>query len=795
VLAEASFGEWLQRQRKAAGWTQAQLAQQIGCSASALKKIEAEQRRPSEQIVDRLAQILHIPPFERADFLGFARGNRDWAARESVKDRPWHTSQQSPRSNLPAPASSLIGREGDIEVVRDYLLKEEIRLVTLVGPPGIGKTRLSIAAAQKTRFAFSDGVFLISLAPLDHPGLIAPAVVQALGFTEAGPKSAIDRLREGIAEKQMLLIMDNCEHLIEEVASLAPALLLACSRLKLLITSRESLRIPGEWLYIVPTLRVPDENTTMSLEIAAQYPALLLFAERARAVRPDFSLNANNIPVISAICAQLNGLPLAIELIAARVRMMSLKELLAGLDQQLTLYADGMRAQNTRQKTLNDAIGWSFDALSAEEQTIFARLSVFSGGCTLKAAEAIFSRSVREKSVPELIASLLDKSLLQRTSDQQEETRFSMLTVIQQFALDRLRRIDMEAEARDRHLTYFLDLAEQAEPYLMSAKRQIWLERLRRDYDNLRAALAWSQGWEAGLRLVGALRWFWEYAGMVREGRTWAEKAIQECRASDSAARAKALWSAGSMAWLQRDYPKAHLWLEESARIWQALQEQTESKEQEQEIKRGLARTLRKSGNVFYSEKNLEAARSLKLSSINLFREVGTRWDLALDLHILGLILLELKDFDSARTAFNESLSLFQQESDPWGIGIAFMDLGVMALRTNNSIDAETWFKESLTAVGQSHSPWSISRLLALLGTVAAHQGESARAAKLFGASDRLREEMGFSQHTMHQRLIENGNESARQQLGEEDFALLRATGRTMTVEQAIAFALTGNDE
>src|SRR6185503_12191144 len=293
----------------------------------------------------------------------------------------------------------------------------KVRLVTLIGPPGIGKTRLSIETARAALSDFPDGVFFVALAPLEDPNLIASAVAQALGYVGARNISTTEQLKEGMGDKQMLLVLDNCEHLIENVASLAVELLSACPQLKIIATSRESLRIPGEWLYAVPAFDLPTERSSLDVESASNYPALTLFAERARAVRSDFSLNADNIETIAAICARLDGLPLVIELIAARMRLMTPQALLARLSRQFVLTADGMRAASERQKTLYNAIDWSYKLLPPKEQKLFVYLSVFSGGFTLEAVEAMFSRRMTEKSLPNLIALLLDKSLLKFAPD------------------------------------------------------------------------------------------------------------------------------------------------------------------------------------------------------------------------------------------------------------------------------------------------------------------------------------------------------------------------------------------
>src|SRR5512132_771309 len=327
MLEQHSFGYWLRLKRRALDLTREALADRVGCSVSTIRKLEEEERRPSAQIAELLAEIFKIPTTERPAFLRFARG--DWRSAPSLGDEeaPWRVSTpeipQHPRSNLPATFTSLIGRDKDIAAVQDYLTHPDIRLVTLIGAPGIGKTRLSIASARESLAEFSDGVFFVALAPLDQPSLIPSAIAQALGYVEKNNLSPEERLIEGIANKRMLLVLDNCEHLIEDVTRLASSLLSACSRLKILITSREALGIPGEWLYLVPALDMPKEYSIVDVETISEFPAVVLFAERARAARSDCVLVAENMRAVASLCSRLDGLPLAIELIAARVKTLS----------------------------------------------------------------------------------------------------------------------------------------------------------------------------------------------------------------------------------------------------------------------------------------------------------------------------------------------------------------------------------------------------------------------------------------------------------------------------------------
>src|SRR5215216_3332408 len=393
MVEQHSFGYWLRLRRKALDLTREALADRVGCSVSTIRKLEDEERHPSPQIAELLAEIFKIPTTERTAFLRFARG--DWRSAPSLDDEaPWRASTQAalaqhPRSNLPATFTSLIGRDKDIAAVHHYLTNPDIRLVTLIGAPGIGKTRLGIASASKSLAEFPDGVFFVALAPLDQPSLIPSATLQALGYIEKNNLSPEEHLIEGIANKQMLLVLDNCEHLIEDVAPLASSLLSACSRLKILTTSREPLQIPGEWLYSVPALDMPKEYSIVDVETISEFPALVLFAERARAIRSDFALNAKNIQAVASICSQLDGLPLAIELIAARVKTLSIEQIAARLNDRFALLTSGSRIAPSRQQKLRATLDWSYELLTEPERDLFRQLSVFVGGFTLDALESV----------------------------------------------------------------------------------------------------------------------------------------------------------------------------------------------------------------------------------------------------------------------------------------------------------------------------------------------------------------------------------------------------------------------
>ena len=698
-----SFGDWLKRKRKALDLTQAELASQVGCSAAAIRKLEAEERRPSAQIAERLAEIFYIAPDERANFLRFARGELRSAPADNKEDFPWHTSSRPTRSNLPATVTSLVGREQEITIVRDNLRSADIRLLTLIGPPGIGKTRLSIETARAVLPDFPDGVFFVALAPLDNPSLITLTIVQTLGYVEAKNVPARQQLMDGIGEKLMVLVLDNCEHLIEDVAPLVSDLLSACSRLKILTTSRESLRVAGEWLFPVPNLDVPKESSSINVETAAKFPALTLFAERARAVRLDFTLNHDNIQTVSSICAQLEGLPLAIELIAARMRLMSPEVLLTRMDNQYVLSADGMRALSARQKTLNDAIGWSYNLLSAEEQIFFAYLSVFSGGFTLATAESMFSAMFTTKSVSELITSLLDKSLLQHALDEHGEPRFTMLVTIQEFARTRLREIGKEAETRDLHLAYFLDLAEQADREIHGPGQVEWMDRLGMELDNARAALDWSlssQQPEKLLRLFAALGWNWLVRWSPSEYRNWLDniRALPDID-HHPVTYARILNLAVQQEWVAANYGEAQAFVEESQAIWLELGVAGE---------RGLAEAL----------------------------------------YLMGMIPLQEGDYNKAESYFEQSLELYQKYGEPWGVAMVKFFLGNVTLWKDEDSSALLWLMQSLDLFDELGDPWGIARVTQRLGELFLKQGSYEKAQIYFDRHLRLDERLDFKQGT-----------------------------------------------
>jgi non-specific serine/threonine protein kinase len=735
-------------------------------------------------MVERLAEIFSIPQSEQPFFLRFARGELRSTMAETKEDSPWSASAKPPHSNLPTTLTSLIGREKEIADIHSYLLRADVHLVTLIGPPGIGKTRLSIEAARSALPDFPGGVFLVALAALDDPALIAVTIAQAMGYVGARNVTTIEQLKEGIGNKHILIVLDNCEHLIEDVASLASSLLSACSHLKILATSRESLRVPGEWLYPVPAFDIPGEGTSIDAESASNFPMLTLFAERARAVQPNFTLTTENIKTVSMICKQSDGLPLAIELIAARMRLVSPQALLERLNDSFLLFADGMRAVPTRQKSLNNAIDWSYRLLSEEEKKLFVYLSVFSNGFTLEAAERIFSQAFGDRTVSALTASLLDKSLLQ-SSDSRSEQRYVMLVTIQEFARQRLRETTQESRVRHWHLSYFLDLAGQADHELRGPHQPEWLNRLNTMHNDLRVALDWAietGQTETALQLGRRLWWFWSKRSEFNEGRQWLGRVLM--------------------------MPDVSLFPDLYADVLTQLAHHT---------------CLQLGG---------KEAQPFIEQALSVARVHGNHQTLANALMVFGIVLTYEEDFAPAVTALEESASFFQELHDKWGYGLAKMSLGFSAYKKDDQVTALALAEEALAVFRELGDPYFQSVCLYEVGNLRAKQGdwekglaalreslllsrglgskyESAagllrlaeaeqrlgkpsRAVRLYWAARNVYDSIGVWQPE-DDPLLEKYLAPCRIILDEPAFTTAIEEGRAMTMEQAIDYALSIN--
>lgn len=541
-----AFGEWLRQRRRMLDLTQQELADQVGCARITLRRIESGALKPSKELAQILLEKLGMPEIEHPRWVHYARGLSDFPAR-SVD-----SSASNLLTNLPASLTSFIGREK--EQAEIFKLISKYRLVTLVGPGGVGKTRLSLKVGEQALGDYAHGTWVVEFAPVLDPLLVPRTTAIAIGLRDEPQRPVIDMLSDYLREKKLLIILDNCEHLLDACAQLADTLLKNCLNLKILATSREALGILGEASYRVPSLGLPDRQQV--IEKFRDYESVRLFEERAQLAQMDFLLTMENASAVAKICTQLDGIPLAIELAAARVNMFSIEQIAVRLQESFNVLTTGNRTALPRHQTLQAAIDWSYNLLSPAEQTLFRRLSVFVNGWTLDAAESICADlDIKSKDILDLLDQLIKKSLV-NTEAIQYVTRYRMLETIRQYANERLVESGEKDALRAKHLEYFLKLVETAAPHLIRPEQLEWLAKLDADYENLRLALEWAlsrETAEPSQDLCGALCWFWEIRCYWLEGLNWVKRALAKPyhneSKSENATRARALYTYAQLEW------------------------------------------------------------------------------------------------------------------------------------------------------------------------------------------------------------------------------------------------------
>ncbi len=639
-------------------------------------------------------------------------------------------------ANLPIQPNALVGRETEVATLTGVLTRQDVHLVTVTGPGGTGKTRLALQAAAEALDAFPDGVFLVDLAPVTDPALVIPTIAATLGVHERANEPLRATLVAWLAPRTLLLLLDNLEHLLPAASELA-ALLTACPTLTILATSREPLRLRAEHEIPVAPLALPASD--VSPTELANVPAVALFVQRAEAANPRFALTAENAASIAAICRKLDGLPLAIELAAARLKLLPPPALLDRLDRRLPLLTGGARDLPARQRTLRDTIAWSYDLLAPEDQSLFQRLGVVGGGWTFAAAEAV-GNPAGTTDVFAGLASLVDKSLVRQTAPEAAEPRFAMLETIREFALERLDESADAEQTREFHAAYYVSLAEEAEPYLTGPEQTTWLAQLETEHSNLRAALSWSI--ERGpamtaLRLAGALWRFWYVRGHVSEGRSWLERVLACVDGALPAARAKALRGAGMLAESQGDYDRATAAHEASLALWREMGNERE-----------IARSLDDLGNVAHDQGAFDRAEALHEQAVALSREVGDQRGLAAALHNLGTVALYRGQYERAATLYGESLALMRAIEDTHSLGTVLSNLGIVATRQGDYTRAAALYEESLALRRLLGDRQGIAATLSNLAELAWWRGDEARAGGLHTESLQITREMGDQRTT-----------------------------------------------
>jgi predicted ATPase/class 3 adenylate cyclase len=726
-------------------------------------------------------------------------------------------------NNLPVQLTSFIGRERQKGEVRRLLSAS--RCLTLTGSGGAGKTRLALQVAAEALEEFPDGVWLVELAVLSDPTLVPQAVASALGVTEQPSRSMMDTLREGVRDKSMLVLLDNCEHVVAACAHLTIAVLKACPNLRILATSREALGVTGEITWRVPPLSLPDPQNLPPLDRFKKYEAVRLFTDRAVASAPQFAVTRSTAPAVAKICHRLDGIPLAIELAAARVKVLAVEQIAARLDDRFRLLTGGGRAAVLRQQTLRAAMDWSFDLLSEAERLLLRRLSVFAGGWTLEAAEAVCSRNgVDASDILDLLTQLVDKSLV-IAETRGGEARHRLLETVRQYGRERLVEAKEEADIRRLHRDWYLDLAEGDKPRRSGQEHMRWLERLETEHDNLRAALEWSLGSgdpQAALRLAAAAFRLW-WRGHFDEGRHWLEVSLAVNDKSPSLLRAKALvalgdilreqgeyrraaevcgeslrlyreWGdergiadvlegLGRLAWRRSDYQRATAFFEESLALNRKLGRESQ-----------VARSFNALGNVAHAQGDYQRAAAFQRESVALHRALNDEWDLAVSLDSLGNAEWRRGDDHRAMVFLEESLVLFRKLAFKRGIAVALLSIGAVALSRGHYERAKESFEESLALRRELGDRRGVASVLDKFGDLAQSLDRRERAAQLFGAAEAIREGIGAPLGPSGRADRERGLAAVRAGLGDAAFAAAWAAGRAMTLEQAAEYALTSMD-
>ncbi len=784
-----------------------------GIVQTTLAKNRDERYRTAEDLLSELRRLKHQINLERPLERSFVPEQPD-NSRESGGNQSSHadtvigsdkdeisagsselTAAAEYPHNLSAELTLLIGRERETAELRQMLRREDVRLVTLTGIGGTGKTRLAHRVARASLTEFASGIFFIDLSAISEPGLVASVIAQPLGVKETGNTPLKESLKKYLREKQMLLVLDNFEQVIDAAPFVAE--LLFCSpRLKVLVTSRVSLHLSAEHEYMVPPLALPEtEQRLPPLQELMNHAAIALFVKRAQAIKPAFVLTQENALPVVEVCRRLDGLPLAIELAAARIKLLSPQAILTRLERSLRLLTGGARDLPARQQTMRGAISWSYDLLEESERRLLNRLSVFAGGMTIEAAEEVCTDSgVADETesanrdlhsaidILDRIASLVDKSLLMQKEQGDGESRLRMLELVREYALECLEQSGEAKAIRERHADSYLRLVEEAQPELLGgAKVGDWLNRLEEEHDNLRATLRWllERDAEKGLRLAGAARPFWERRGHLTEGRAWLEGALKKGGGAQAQTRAKALHGAAQLAWQQGELDAARSLYEEALRASRDAGD-----------RRLVAMSSRGLGTVAFIQGNLETARALLEESLMVCREINDTRGVATSLITLGEMARTKGELGTARALYEESLALCRQSDNQYNVCVNLLNLGAVACLGEDLKAASTCNREAILIAEKLGDGIQVAYALNGFGALLVLGGEMSGAAGLFGAAEHLLESKGYELEPQDREFRERYAAQARAALGDDSFTATWAKGRALRMKEAIRLAL-----